>query len=406
MIFRGKNHFSLKNHHKQTNKRPQEKEAFLFLWKQTRVYDCMGAFLDLAIAYLLLSASTLAFFASKFLGLLGLCLPCPSNGLFGNANSNYCLKRLLIHCPIETISYVQLSVNTKFPFDSIGAKNPDCQLNLKLIKDQNNCVDGFLKWKAKHLVAQYRGFDVVNSSVHVKKGGFDLKGKGIVNQRPRNGLRLCRKGLADYATVLPVSYDPLYANDQSHFSIDCKGNNEIECNSLPVGSGADANHFNYDKDAPVVKNLGDRASHGFQLDETLHEKKLAEKNESSYEEIKSNVQKELGYEGNEKNAIRILEQALEEEHAACAALYLELEKERSAAATAADEAMAIILRLQDEKASIEMEAWQYQRIIEEKSAYDAEEMNILKEILVRRQKDKHFLEREVEAYRRMIHIGN
>ncbi|KAL7251209.1 hypothetical protein ACSBR1_013105 [Camellia fascicularis] len=204
-----------------------------------------------------------------------------------------------------------------------------------------------------------RGFDVVNSSVHVKKGGFDLK-----------------------------------------------GNNEIECSSLPVGSGADANHFNYDKDAPVVKNLGDRASHGFQLDETLHEKKLAEKNESSYEEIKSNVQKELGYEGNEKNAIRILEQALEEEHAACAALYLELEKERSAAATAADEAMAIILRLQDEKASIEMEAWQYQRIIEEKSAYDAEEMNILKEILVRRQKDKHFLEREVEAYRRMIHIGN
>ncbi|KAI8011874.1 Myosin-binding protein 3 [Camellia lanceoleosa] len=135
-------------------------------------------------------------------------------------------------------------------------------------------------------------------------------------------------------------------------------------------------------------------------------KKLTEKSESSYEETKSNVQKELGYEGNEKNAIRILEQALEEEHAAHAALYLELEKERSAVATAADEVMAMILRLQDEKASIEMKAWQYQRRIEEKSAYDAEEMNILKEILVRRQKEKHFLEREVEAYRRMIHIGN
>ncbi|KAI8011876.1 Myosin-binding protein 3 [Camellia lanceoleosa] len=86
------------------------------------------------------------------------------------------------------------------------------------------------------------------------------------------------------------------------------------------------------------------------------------------------------------------------------------------------------MRSQDEKASIEMKAWQYQRRIEEKSAYDAEEMNILKEILVRRieeksaydaeemnilkeilvrrQKEKHFLEREVEAYRRMIHIGN
>ncbi|KAL7219883.1 hypothetical protein ACSBR2_012862 [Camellia fascicularis] len=109
----------------------------------------VGAFLDLAIAYLLLSASTLAFFASKFLGFLGLFLPCPSNGLFGNANSNYCLKRLLIDCPIETVSSVQLSVNTKFPFDSIGAKNPDCQLNLKLIKDQNNCVNGFVEMEGQ-----------------------------------------------------------------------------------------------------------------------------------------------------------------------------------------------------------------------------------------------------------------
>ncbi|GMP55626.1 hypothetical protein CsSME_00020389 [Camellia sinensis var. sinensis] len=104
--------------------------------------------------------------------------------------------------------------------------------------------------------------------------------------------------------------------------------------------------------------------------------------------------------------MKVMRKMHSEEHAARAALYLELEKERSAAATAADEAMAIIPRLQDEKASIEMEAWQYQRIIEEKSAYDAVEMSICKEILLRRQKEKHFLEREVEAYRQMIHIGN
>ncbi|KAL7251218.1 hypothetical protein ACSBR1_013113 [Camellia fascicularis] len=317
----------------------------------------VGAFLDLAIAYLLLSEATLAFFASKFLGFLGLCLPCPSNGLLGNANSNYCLKRLLIDCPIETVYSVQLSIS--------GARKLQNVVERDLIL-RNELV---------------RGFDGVNSSVHVEKGGFDLKGKGIVNQRPRNGLRRRRKGLADYAKVSPVWFDPSYADDQSCSSMDRKGNNEIECSSLPANSVADANHFNYDEDALVFKNFGDRASHGFQLDEPLHEKKLAEKSESSYEETKK-------------------------EHAARAALYLELEKERSAAAIAADEAMALILHLQDEKASIEMEAWQYQRIIEEKSAYDAEEMIILTEILVRRQKEKHFLEREVEAYRQMIHIGN
>lgn len=110
-------------------------------------------------------------------------------------------------------------------------------------------------------------------------------------------------------------------------------------------------------------------------------------------------------EDNDQNSIRVLEQALEEEHAARSALYLELEKERNAAATAAEEAMAMILRLQKEKASVEMEARQYQRMIEEKSAYDAEEMNILKEILMRREREKHFLEKEVEAYRTMI-FGN
>lgn len=98
----------------------------------------------------------------------------------------------------------------------------------------------------------------------------------------------------------------------------------------------------------------------------------------------------------------ILEQVLAEERAARAALALELEKERNAAASAADEALSMILRLQEEKASIEMEARQYQRMVEEKSAFDAEEMVILKEILLRREKEKHFLEKEVDTYRQMF----
>lgn len=52
-----------------------------------------------------------------------------------------------------------------------------------------------------------------------------------------------------------------------------------------------------------------------------------------------------------------------------------------------------------------MEARQYHRMIEEKSAYDLEEMNILKEILLRREREKHFLEKEVETYRQVI-FGN
>jgi hypothetical protein len=157
-------------------------------------------------------------------------------------------------------------------------------------------------------------------------------------------------------------------------------------------------------EAPADISWKERVSCGPKLNESVDEDKFAEEalhvEESSY-----NTQRELGFDSNKTHTVRVLEQALEEEHAARAALYLELEKERCAASSAADEAMAMILRLQEEKALIEMEAKQYQRMIEEKSAYDAEEMNILKEILLRREREKHFLENEVEAYRQIM-FGN
>lgn len=46
-----------------------------------------------------------------------------------------------------------------------------------------------------------------------------------------------------------------------------------------------------------------------------------------------------------------------------------------------------------------MEGKQYERMIEEKFAYDEEEMNILKEILFKREREKHFLEKELETYK-------
>ncbi|KAG9130846.1 hypothetical protein Leryth_016985 [Lithospermum erythrorhizon] len=108
----------------------------------------------------------------------------------------------------------------------------------------------------------------------------------------------------------------------------------------------------------------------------------------------------------DKDTVKLFEQALIKEQAARKSLYIELEKERSAAASAANEAMAMILRLQEEKATVEMEARQYQRIIEEKFSYDAEEMDILKDILLIREMEKHSLEKEVEDYRQMLNLSN
>lgn len=140
-------------------------------------------------------------------------------------------------------------------------------------------------------------------------------------------------------------------------------------------------------------------------DESVDGFKAVENESSPVEKIKSQFHGKLDFDDSVKDMVVALEQALENEHAARVSLYLELEKERNAAGIAADEAMAMILRLQEDKAVVEMEARQYQRMIEEKSAYDAEEMNILKEILLRREREKHFLEKEAEVLRQMV-VGN
>ncbi|KAG9149647.1 hypothetical protein Leryth_026255 [Lithospermum erythrorhizon] len=80
-------------------------------------------------------------------------------------------------------------------------------------------------------------------------------------------------------------------------------------------------------------------------------------------------------------------------------LYMELDEERNASAVAADEAMAMITRLQAEKAAMHMEALQYQRMMEEQAEYDQEALQAMKELVLKREDEIDELEFELENYR-------
>uniref|UniRef100_A0ACD5XA37 Uncharacterized protein n=1 Tax=Avena sativa TaxID=4498 RepID=A0ACD5XA37_AVESA len=67
-----------------------------------------------------------------------------------------------------------------------------------------------------------------------------------------------------------------------------------------------------------------------------------------------------------------------------AALQGEVEEERLAAASAASEAMAMMLRLQREKAEVQMELRQFRRFADEKMALDAAEIDHLRALIARR----------------------
>lgn len=358
--------------------------------------ELVGAFLNLAIAYFLLCGSALAYFASKFLGLFGLSLPCPCNGQFGKpdkiSNDN-CWQGFLVDCPTEKISNIQFLAKTKFPLDSILASDLNRQ------SKKREFVKAYVASEGETSCAS-SSQGMIGRDSSMKEGRFDFKGKVVKSQRPRYGIRRRRKGAFGSEKSLSFSsFDQLVSDWQSVLpspgSFSKIGTEISEGNSVPVHPGSEniedsRGASNEDIAMPSESN------------ESVDKNNTVEKDASTVEVLNCDLQGELGLDGNNINTIRILEEALEEEHAARSALYLELEKERSAAATAADEAMAMILRLQEEKASIEMEARQYQRMIEEKSAYDTEEMNILKEIVIRREREKHFLEREVETLRQMF----
>ncbi|KAL2621173.1 hypothetical protein R1flu_001378 [Riccia fluitans] len=102
------------------------------------------------------------------------------------------------------------------------------------------------------------------------------------------------------------------------------------------------------------------------------------------------------------SGVEELREAFQAERKALAELYRELEQERNASASAANEAMAMITRLQEEKAAAQMECRQFQRIAEEKQLYDQEAMALLQEILVQRDQEVFRLEEEAKLYRQRL----
>lgn len=345
----------------------------------------VGAFLDLAIAYFLLCGSALAYFASKFLGLFGLSLPCPCNGLFGNPNMAKCLQK---------VSSVQLSVKRRFPFNSIWNydDNSESQSKSMLVKRRNlgqmvsaNSEDGgsSICWS-----------ELGEDSPPVNQRRWLWKGR--LNQKLRQRRRAGRHHVKVSSCL------------SSHSSCDSLQYVAQEVGKSPDGVGRSGNGVTEEsiflldpedveevsKEIGILEQVSNGLENGEHPDNSMENSLLVE--------FKTPLQSDVSFDVDKESVVTSLKKSLEEAHASCAALYLELEKERSAAATAADEAMAMILRLQEEKAAIEMEARQFHRMIEEKAAYDAEEMNILTEILLRREKEKHFLEQEVETYRQII----
>ncbi|XP_042431963.1 myosin-binding protein 1-like isoform X1 [Zingiber officinale] len=121
-----------------------------------------------------------------------------------------------------------------------------------------------------------------------------------------------------------------------------------------------------------------------------------ERNGSGLESLEGSIVSEVEGEG----AVERLKRQIELDRKSISLLFKELEEERNASAIAANQVMAMMTRLQEEKASMQMEAVQYQRMMEEQAEYDLAALQKCNELLAQREKEIKDLQYEVESCRK------
>jgi hypothetical protein len=108
------------------------------------------------------------------------------------------------------------------------------------------------------------------------------------------------------------------------------------------------------------------------------------------------------YDEDEEFDVMALRKLVKIERQRANAANAELEKERMASATAAEEAMAMILRLQTMKSSTEMQANQYRRLAEQKQQYDQEVIRSLRWIVMEHESNRSLFEDQLRLCRKKL----
>ncbi|MQL96152.1 hypothetical protein Taro_028824 [Colocasia esculenta] len=134
--------------------------------------------------------------------------------------------------------------------------------------------------------------------------------------------------------------------------------------------------------------------------QNLHKRLSIERNESGFESLDGSIVSEV--EG--ESPVDRFRRQVELDRKSMSLLYKELEEERNASAIAANQAMAMITRLQEEKASMQMEALQYQRMMEEQAEYDQEVLQKSNDLLAQKEEELQDLKAEIESYKKWLGV--
>ncbi|KAH6813481.1 hypothetical protein C2S51_022499 [Perilla frutescens var. frutescens] len=154
--------------------------------------------------------------------------------------------------------------------------------------------------------------------------------------------------------------------------------------------------------APILSDSTDRSS-SVKSKNMLHWKKIVyAKSDTGADGITEKINRKLPKKSIEKicgSQVLALRKLVEMERRRAEAAGAELERERAASATAAEEAMAMIQRLQNEKSSIEMEFNQHRRLAEAKRSHDEEMIQSLEWLIWRHEEEMSLLQEELQLFK-------
>lgn len=183
------------------------------------------------------------------------------------------------------------------------------------------------------------------------------------------------------------------SEEREGFSMICSTNDDMGgVKELPFESG--------------TTKKGSRVLCGDQTMEKIDE--VVSFNGGCYDGVGSNGEereclKEFCYEDQVFDVIALRKMVKVQRQRGCAALN-ELEKERMAAASAVDEAMAMILRLQNEKSVLQIQVNQLQRVSEEKQLHDQEVIQSLQWIIMKHESERSILEDQLRMCREKLKV--
>ncbi|KAE9604498.1 putative GTD-binding domain-containing protein [Lupinus albus] len=104
--------------------------------------------------------------------------------------------------------------------------------------------------------------------------------------------------------------------------------------------------------------------------------------------------------------VAAMKEALNAQQQLLQKLCVELDKEREASASAASEALDMIMRLQGEKAAVKMESSHYKRMAEEKIGHADATLEFFEELMYKKEMEIASLEFQVQAYKhKLLRLG-